>query len=218
VLKTGGTRVTDTEAEVLRRRPTQDRSAQRLELILDTTAAIIDELGLNAVSPSLVARRSGMSGPAIYRYFSDGDGIIRALARRNLERFLESTQRMLSDAQLSWEDAIDGSVEMYSSMYRTEPGFQALRFGSGPTARFSDEETNLSVVARSTIGHFQPRYETWDRPGMLRAVEVMLQIIESLVGRAYEGDNSEFFIAEAKRLSINYLGEFLLTVPGTPPE
>ncbi len=208
----------DPVVDVLRRQPAQDRSAQRLELILDTTAAIIDELGLNAVSPSLVARRAGMSGPAIYRYFSDGDSIIRALARRNLERFLDQTQRMLSNAQLSWEDAIAGSVEMYSRMYREEPGFLSLRFGSGPTARFSEDETNLAVVARSTIGHFQPRYETWDRPGMLSAVEVMLQIIEALVGRAYEGDNSEFFIAEAKRLSINYLGEFLLTVPGTPPE
>lgn len=207
----------DPVVDVFRRQPAQDRSAQRLELILDTTAALIDEVGLTAISPSLVARRAGMSGPAIYRYFSDGDSIIRALARRNLERFLEATGSMLLDADLSWEHAIAGSVEMYSSMYRDEPGFQQLRFGSGPTARFSDEETNLAVVARSTIAHFQPRYETWDRPGMLRAVEVMLQIIEALVGRAYEGDNSEFFIAEAKRLSINYLGEFLLTVPGTPP-
>ena len=210
--------MTDIDADVLRRRPTQDRSAQRLELILDTTAALIDEVGLNAISPALVARRAGMSGPAIYRYFSDVDSIIRALARRNLERFLDATQRMLANAELSWEDAIAGSVEMYSSMYRDEPGFLRLRFGSGPTARFSDEETNLAVVARSTIGHFQPRYETWDRPNMLRAVEVMLQIIEALVGRAYEGDSSEFFVAEAKRLSINYLGEFLLTVPGTPPQ
>lgn len=210
--------MTDTEVEVLRRRPTQDRSAQRLELILDTTAALIDELGLNAVTPALVARRAGMSGPAIYRYFSDGDGIIRALARRNLERFLHATERMLGDAELSWEDAIAGSVEMYSRMYREEPGFQFLRFGIGPTARFSVEETNLSVVARSTIGHFQPRYETWDRPGMLLAVEVMLQIIEALVARAYEGGNAEFFIGEAKRLAITYLGEFLATVPGTPPE
>ncbi len=210
--------MTDIDADVLRRRPTQDRSAQRLELILDTTAALIDEVGLNAISPALVARRAGMSGPAIYRYFSDVDSIIRALARRNLERFLDATQRMLANAELSWEDAIAGSVEMYSSMYRDEPGFLRLRFGSGPTARFSDEETNLAVVARSTIGHFQPRYETWDRPNMLRAVEVMLQIIEALVGRAYEGDDSEFFVAEAERLSINYLGEFLLTVPGTPPQ
>lgn len=208
----------DPEMDVLRRQPAQDRSAQRLELILDTTAALIDELGLTAVSPALVARRAGMSGPAIYRYFSDGDSIIRALSRRNLERFLESTQRMLSDQDLSWQDAIAGSVEMYDGMYRTEPGFAALRFGYGHAARFSETETNLGVVARSTIGFFQPRYETWERPGLLPAVEVMLQIIEALVGRAHDGDNAEFFVAEAKRLSINYLDEFLQTVPGTPPE
>jgi AcrR family transcriptional regulator len=206
-----------TDADLLRRQPAQDRSAQRLELILDTTAALIDEVGLNAISPALVARRAGMSGPAIYRYFSDVDGIIRALARRNLERFLVATQQMLSNETLTWEDAIGESVEMYSRMYREEPGFTSLRFGSGAAARFSDAETNLAVVARSTIEHFQPRYETWDRPGMLTAVEVMLHLIEALVARAYEGDNSAFFIAEAKRLAVNYLAEFLLTVPGIPP-
>jgi AcrR family transcriptional regulator len=215
----GGRAVTDTDVdvEVLRRQPAQDRSAQRLELILDTTAALIDELGVTAITPAMVARRAGMSGPAIYRYFSDADSIIRALARRNLERFLEATQRMLSDQELSWQDAIAGSVTMYNSMYRDEPGFANLRFGWGRAARFSETETNLGVVARSTIGFFQPRYETWERPGLLPAVEVMLQIIEALVGRAHEGDNSEFFVAEATRLAINYLDEFLITVPGTPP-
>ena len=209
--------MSDPDVTVLRRLPAQDRSAQRLELILDTAAALIDEVGLSAVTPSLVARRSGMSGPAIYRYFSDVDGIMRALARRNLERFLVSTQLLLANAELTWQDAIAESVASYSRMYSSEPGFATLRFGSGPTARFSDTETNLAVVARSTIEHFQPRYETWERPGMLQAVEVMLQIIEALVGRAYEGDNGDFFMAEATRLSVNYLDEFLLTVPGIPP-
>lgn len=209
--------MSDSDVTVLRRHPAQDRSAQRLELILDTTAALIDDVGISAVTPALVARRSGMSGPAIYRYFSDVDGIMRALARRNLERFLMSTEQLLGDADLDWEDAIRQSIESYSRMYRDEPGFPALRFGSGPTARFSDTETNLAVVARSTIGHFQPRYEAWERPGMLAAVEVMLQIIEALVGRAYEGDNSDFFLSEAKRLAVQYLGDFLSTVPGIPP-
>lgn len=206
-----------TDPAVLRRQPAQDRSAQRLELILDTTAALIDELGLNTVSPALVARRARMSGPAIYRYFSDRDSIIRALARRNLERFLVATQQLLSNETLSWQDAIAESVDMYCRLYRSEPGFAALRFGSGPAARFNETETNLTVVARSTIEHFQPRYEAWDRPGMLQAVEVMLHLNEALVDRAFNGDDREFFISEAKRLSIDYLADFLLTVPGIPP-
>ena len=207
----------DSAVELLRRTPIQDRSAQRIELILDTTAALIDELGLSAVSASLVARRAGMSGPAIYRYFSDTDVIIRALARRNLERFLASTEQLLLDESLEWQGAIAQSVEHYSRMYRDEPGFATVRFGSGPAARFSDTETNLTVVARATIGSFQPRYEAWERPGMLRAVEAILHMADALVSRAHDGDNAEFFVAEAKRLSVQYLAEFLLTVPGIPP-
>jgi AcrR family transcriptional regulator len=210
--------VADAAVDLLRRHPIQDRSAQRIELILDTAATLIDELGVNGVSPALVARRAGMSGPAIYRYFSDVDAIIRALARRNLKRFLTATEQLLADESLEWEDAVNGAVELYSRMYLDEPGFSALRFGTGPAARFDSTETNLGVVARATISHFQPRYQTWDRPGLLPAVEVMLHIIAALVDRAYEGDNSEFFIAEAKRLAVQYLAEFLETVAGTPPQ
>ncbi len=210
--------MSESAVDSLRRKPAQDRSAQRLELILDTAASLIDEVGLSAITPSLVARQAGMSGPAIYRYFSDVEGIISALARRNLERFLAATGDLLSDEHLSWEAAVESCVDLYSDMYRDVPGFRTLRLGSGPSARFSEDETNLVVVAKAAIGYFQPRFETWDRPGMLNAIEVMLQIIEALVARAYDGDNGEFFIAEAKRLSVRYLGEFLLTVPGTPPQ
>ena len=76
------------EPDGLRRHPVQGRSSQRIDLILDTAAALIDESGYGALSPTLIARRAGMSGPAIYRYFADTDAVVRALAMRNLERFL----------------------------------------------------------------------------------------------------------------------------------
>ena len=46
----------------------------------------------------------------------------------------------------------------------------------------------------------------------------MIEIIEALVRRAYEqGANTEFFLDEATRVAVQYLGDFLSTVPGTPP-
>ncbi|MDQ1606511.1 MAG: hypothetical protein QOJ18_878, partial [Microbacteriaceae bacterium] len=88
-----------------RHSPRQDRSTQRVELILDTTAALIDEVGYGSITPTLIARRATMSGPAIYRYFDDLDAIVVALATRNLERYLERSQLLL-EAAADWQEAI----------------------------------------------------------------------------------------------------------------
>ena len=96
-----------------------------------------------------------MSGPAIYRYFGDVDAIVRALATRNLERFLASTAVMLSDESLGWEDAVAGSVDTYVDMYRNEPGFRTLRIGAstGPHV-LSDTESSKSIVAGAIIAYY----------------------------------------------------------------
>lgn len=206
----------ETTDDNLRRIPTQDRSAQRLTLILDTTANLIDEVGPSALTPALIARHAGMSGPAIYRYFADIDAIVGALASRNLELFLDTIGDLLSDERLTWEEAVETSVEAFSRMYTEVPGVHTLGLGGG--SHFREGHSHKAVVAAATMEYFKARFETWDRPLMQEHTEAMIEIIESLVRRAHEpGANTSFFIGEAKRVGVQYLGDFLSTVPGTPP-
>ena len=208
----------DTTDENLRRRPSQDRSAQRLALILDTTAKLIDEVGQSGLTPALIARDAGMSGPAIYRYFADIDAIVGALAARNLELFLAATADLLADEALTWEGAVSGSVDNFSRMFRDVPGFRTLGLGGGSGAVFREGLSNKAVVASAAIQYFKPRFDAWDRPLFQEHVEAMIEIIEALVRRAHEpGANTEFFLSEAKRVGVQYLGDFLSAVPGTPP-
>jgi AcrR family transcriptional regulator len=207
--------------ENLRRQPAQDRSAQRFDLILDTAAALVDQYGIAGVSPTLIARTAGMTGPAIYRYFDDMSSVFRALAARNVERFFASLQQILANPKMSWEDAVRASVDLYANMYRSEPGFARLRLGEGLDKNaLNDVEGNGRVVAAAAVAHFQPRYETWDRPLMTEHIEVMVHLIFALVARAFENDRDgePFFLSEAKRLSVTYLANFLATVPGIAPD
>jgi len=211
--------VADTADDNLRRRPTQDRSAQRLELILDTTAKLIDEVGISGLTPALIARDASMSGPAIYRYFADVEAIVGALAFRNLEAFLAETEVLLSDTELTWQGAIEALVDNFARMYVEVPGFRTLGLGGGNGTRFKEGMSNKALIAQAGIGFFQPRFEAWDRPLFQEHIEAMIEIVEALVRRAFEpAANKDFFLSEAKRLAVQYLGEFLETVPGTPPE
>lgn len=196
----------------LRRVPRQDRSEQRFELILDTTAALIDEMGYGNLSTSLVAKRVGMSGPGIYRYFDGLEAIARALATRNLTRYLEKSAIVMSDDKLTWEQALSGAVDVYCDMHRTEPGFRWLRLGDAIDRHLIDDsESNRTVVAKLMAEFFVPRYEVGHRDDLLQHIEVMIEVVDSLTARAFavKPDGDQFFIDECRRIITDYLSEYL---------
>lgn len=205
----------------LRRLPLQQRSARRLDLILDTAAALIDEAGSVQLTPTLIARSAGMSHAAIYRYFADTPAILRALAARNLERYLAVVREIIADPDILWQDAMRQIVDAYAEKLRSEPGFRWVRLGDGIDSHlFSSTATNKHLLAIESLGYFRPRFDVWDRPELYEHVEVMLEIADALVSRAFLTDpqGDPFFIAEARRLTVGYLEEFLLTVPGREPD
>ena len=196
----------------LRRVPRQDRSEQRFELILDTTAALIDEVGYGNLTTSLIAKRVGMSGPGIYRYFDGLQAIASALATRNLHRFLENATAILSDENVTWQEAMANAVDIYCEMHRSEPGFRWLRLGDAIDRHLIDEsDTNRKVVARMMAEVFISRYQVSPRDDLLEHVEIMVEIVDSLTARAFmtnpKGD--EFFIDECSRIVIGYLADYL---------
>jgi AcrR family transcriptional regulator len=205
---------------VVRRLPAQDRSAQRVNLILDTAAQLIDEHGLSAVTPTAIARRSGMTGPAIYRYFADAESILHALAGRNLERFFAAQESVVLDPQLTWNDAVATAVENCAELFRSEPGFARLGIGEA-----LDRDVrglpygHFRTVALAVVAQFQPRDPAWDRPMMVEHIEVVGQVVFVLLGRAFDTDpnGDPFFIAEAKRFGISYVADVLGTPHDTHP-
>jgi AcrR family transcriptional regulator len=204
----------------LRRRPVQDRSAHTVDRILDTAADLLDETGLAGLTPSAIARRAGMSHSGIYRYFADTPAIIRALAARNLERFLTASQAVIADPSVEWQDGLVGTIEAYAQLMRTEPGFRTLRFGEEVDRHLLDAEaTNKQLIGRAAFTFFAERFEAWDRDDYALRIEALLEMIDALIGRAFysDPDGEPFFIDEAKRFSVEYLETYLATTPGRPP-
>jgi len=206
----------------MRRLPRQDRSEQRIELILDSLAALIDEVGYTNVSIAMIAKRAEMSGPGIYRYFDDLNAITSALAKRNLERLLEKADPAIEAADGVWEEGIAAAIRVYVDMFRTEPGYRWLRLGD-PVDKYliNAAEGNRTVLARMAGDLFVERYQVGYRDDLLAHIEVMVEIIDSLSARAFalnpQGD--PFFLNEIPRIINSYLGEYLersLPTAGSP--
>ena len=204
--------MSNASATGVRHRPRQDRSAQRYELILDTTAALIDEVGYPAITMTLVAKRAEMSGPGLYRYFDDLNGIAKALAMRNLTRFMDAVNTLLADPHRDWPDALSAMVNIYADMYRTEPGFRWLRLGDSVSRTLIDgTASNKSVVAKHTADLFTIRYEVDYRPDLIEHIEAIVEIADALLAKAFESspEGNEFFINDTMRVITWYLAEYL---------
>jgi AcrR family transcriptional regulator len=197
----------------LRRSPRQDRSTQRIELILDTTAALIDEVGYSNLSPTLIAKRVEMSGPGIYRYFDGMHAIAAALATRNLARLMEASQAALEGRDAEWQELLGRVIGAYCSLFRTEPGFRWLRLGDAIDRNLIDNtDSNRTVLAHRVGELFFERFEvSRDRPDLHKHVEVVVEIVDTLTAKAFETDpaGDQFFIDECTRIATEYLENFL---------
>lgn len=85
------------------RPPRQARTQQSLERFLDAAEALLAEKAFEDVHVAEVARRAGSSVPALYRRFSDKNGLLHALHERRCEEALATAQIALDPAR--WQGA-----------------------------------------------------------------------------------------------------------------
>lgn len=114
----------------LRRRPVQRRSRERVARLLDACAALLDEVGYDALTTREVARRADVPIGTLYQFFSDRQALCRALAERNLDALLARlAARAHRRPVTTWAQAGRLVVEEYAEMRRTVPGFGVVDFG-----------------------------------------------------------------------------------------
>ncbi|MET0330297.1 MAG: helix-turn-helix domain-containing protein, partial [Dyella sp.] len=82
--------------------PVQQRSVETFELILDVTARLLGEVGVERLSTNLICAKAGLSPPALYRYFPNKYAILKELGERLMARQNEAYR-----AWLAQEKALD---------------------------------------------------------------------------------------------------------------
>jgi AcrR family transcriptional regulator len=115
--------------DALRTVPAQQRSASRLDELLDTAATMLDADGLESLTTGALAERAGMSIGSVYRYFKDRNAVARALAQRNMDRYVTRFVAEVLPGAANMLDGAHGAIELFADLFRHEPGFRALRFG-----------------------------------------------------------------------------------------
>lgn len=196
-------------APLVRTEPIQERSAARIDALLDAAAAVVDEIGFDRLTTAMVAERAGASIGTVYRYFPDRIVLLQALRDRALLRYRRSVVAAIdAESPAHWWNAVECAIDAFVGMFRTEPGFRIIRFSDVERAGVPEDEVVRPVgFAQQFADILSDEYGLPSGEELSFRLEVVVEIMDSLINRAFvedpEGD--ERFISEARTVAREYL-------------
>lgn len=193
----------------LRRVPVQGRSLARVQRMLDACADIVDEVGYEGLTTTLLAERAGVAIGSVYQFFPDKRAVVQALAERSLAAYLQRlTERCTDAVHKSWWDGLAAGIDEYIHMHRTVPGFRTLSLAAGGRCATLDEQQDHTAAI---VEHFAEvlasRFALPDTAQLRFALAVAVEAADALIKFAFrrKPDGDDEVLAEAKELIHEYL-------------
>ena len=193
----------------LRRVPVQGRSVARVQRMLDACAELVDEVGYEALTTTMLAERAGVAIGSVYQFFPDKRAVVQALTLRNIEAYLERLGERFAAGQFAhWWDGVDAGIDEYIAMHRTVPGFRTLHFGDVVDVHLLDEERdNNAIIAEQLAELLVEQFAVPDTARLWFALTIAVEAADALIKLAFRRDpeGDEQVLTEAKALIREYL-------------
>lgn len=194
----------------MRRSPSQQRSRERVERLLDAAAAIVVDDGVDNLKVSDIAKRAGVPLGTLYQFFARKDDIVFALAQRFADQFEDVLAASLSgvDADIGWHELLDLLLDAYAAHYRSEPALRELWVGARLDPEFirSDHEHNNTRFAEAVAALMASRANV-SHEELTLMIYVCWEASQALLETAFrtdtEGDPA--IIEQTKIMAARYL-------------
>ncbi|MFD6563380.1 TetR family transcriptional regulator [Micromonospora profundi] len=177
--------------------------------MLDACAELVDEVGYEGLTTTLLAERAEVAIGSVYQFFPDKRAIVQALTLRTMESYLQRLdERFASDEMTHWWDGVDAGIDEYITMHRTVPGFRTLHFGDVVDLHLLDEQRdNNGVIADQLARVLTERFGLTDVPKLRFVLEIAVEAADALIKLAFrrKSDGDERVLLEAKALIREYL-------------
>jgi AcrR family transcriptional regulator len=187
----------------------QGRSVARVQRMLDACAELVDEVGYEGLTTTLLAERAEVAIGSVYQFFPDKRAIVQALALRNMDAYLQSlSDRFASEVFTHWWDAVDAAIDAYIHMHRSVPGFRTLHFGDVVDLHLLDSDRdNNAVIAERLAELLIEQFKLSDRGRLRFALQISVEAADALIKLAFRRDTGgdESVLTEAKALIREYL-------------
>jgi len=193
----------------LRRMPVQGRSLARVHRMLDACATLIDEVGYDGLTTTLLAERAGVAIGSVYQFFPDKRAIVQALTMRNLEAYVGRLSTRIADRGMAqWWDAVDAAIDEYIDMHRKTPGFRTLHFGDVVDRHLLDDERDNNAIIVDQLGDLLVTgFGLTDSSRLRFTLAIAVEMSDALIKYAFRRhpDGDDTVLAEAKEVIRDYL-------------
>lgn len=201
---------TKTDQLTPRKRPSQERSRDRVERILDATAALLGDTPADKITTAAIAEEAGVPIGSVYQYFPNKLAVLAELARRVMEQVDLKTASLIAEdfGVLPWDQAIDRAIDATIQGYAEQPGYAQLLLSIRPTPEFRliTDESNERVAALLAMHPALQAVIPADRIQLV--TRAAIQAANSLQDWALSEDDAQLagrIIGEMKTLLKGYL-------------
>ena len=187
----------------------QGRSLARVSRMLDACAELMDEIGYDGLTTTLLAERAGVAIGSVYQFFPDKRAIVLALAQRNIESYVERLSTKISSGELThWWDAVDAAMDEFIDMNRSTPGFRTLRFGDVVDRNLLDADRDNDTVLTEQLGKvLVGAFGVPENDRLLFSLAIAVEMADGLIKLAFrrDPDGDDQVLSEAKKIVKEYL-------------
>ncbi|MEA5620258.1 TetR/AcrR family transcriptional regulator [Cronbergia sp. UHCC 0137] len=201
-------------ADGMRRKPSQARSRQRVNRILDVAEEMFITEGYNSTTTNAIAARAKVPIGSLYQFFPDKAAILQALAKRYGE--LLHQQLVLLDsmelAKLPLSAYVDQMIDTTEQFFTDHPGYHAIFIEVQGTMPELEEienaiDTQLIRDLATVLSQRNPELETADYEAIafvaVKAIGTLLWLSLS-----QEQKFRQRLVKETKQLTLNYLQSY----------
>lgn len=196
-----------------RRSAAQSRSQDKMGRVLQSTAALLDESGAEAVTTTAVAARADVSVGWLYNFFDDRQGLLEEVMVSGLAELdgrLEEADFSLAGAE--WRERVEAGLDIVIDFFDASPGFRSLWF----SADFSGRMLQANRLHDDALAEYLAASVTATRPDapdvpLGVVTQIFVGMLDKGLDLAYRNDprGDKNLLAEMSRASIEYLDRYL---------
>ena len=194
-------------------RPVQQRAKRTVDLILDTAAILLEEVGVDAFNTNLLADRAGVAVRSVYRYYPNKLAVVVALYERHMAAWdphFEDTLRALADPQEDPLNAWDTLIDRYVKFLEKDAG-RAIRRSVQALPELSDiDRLDNDRGAKQVAAALQARGVKAGQDRLDAVGQVLINSCVAVIDESFSSDGSmpAEAVDELKRMHRSYLSRF----------
>jgi AcrR family transcriptional regulator len=196
-----------------RRKPSQERSRETVEAIVEAAAQVFERHGYSAGTTNRIAERAGVSIGSLYQYFPNKDAIVMELARRHIAEMGEvawPALEALVEHAPPLRDGLTAIVLGTVELHRQSPELHRVLFEETPR---SDEIRalmwDLFDRASRLIGDYLTACPEVNVPDPRLAGRMVAQVVDEVTHGAVihprDGDEPDVYARETITMLERYL-------------